>query len=79
MALAMGDYNKLEVIREADFSYILSNGEIEVFLHKKQTTADLTVGDEVVVFLYFDNQKRITATMRKPYVDKSNPWILKSG
>ncbi|MCK5388759.1 MAG: DNA-binding protein [Candidatus Izimaplasma sp.] len=77
MALAMGDYNKLKVIREADFSYILSDGDIEVFLHKKQTTRDLVLDEEVNVFLYFDNQKRITATMKKPFVDKNTSAFLK--
>ena len=77
MALAVGDYNILKVIRETDFSYILSNGDIEVFLHKKQTIRELTIDEEVKVFLYFDNQKRITATMKKPNVDKHTPNFLK--
>ncbi len=77
MTLVMGEYNNLTVIREADFSYILSNGETEVFLHKKQATDNLEINDEVVVFLYFDNQKRITATMKKPLVDKITPAFLK--
>lgn len=76
MTLAMGDYNKLLVIREADFSYILSDGVTEVFLHKKQTTRELVVDEEVNVFLYFDNQKRITATMNKPLIDKLTPAFL---
>ncbi len=73
MALAMGEINKLKVIREADISYILSNGETEVFLHKKQTTKELIIDEEIEVFLYFDNQKRITATMNKPLIDKKTP------
>lgn len=77
MTLAMGDYNTLKVIREADFSYILSNGVTEVFLHKRQTTKDLVVDEDVVVFLYFDNQKRITATMNKPLIDKTTSNFLK--
>ena len=77
MALVMGDYNNLTVIREADFSYILSDGITEVFLHKRQTTKELTIDEEIEVFLYFDNQKRITATMKKPYVDKETPNFLK--
>jgi len=77
MALVMGDYNLLTVIREADFSYILSDGITEVFLHKKQTDRDLDLNEEIEVFLYFDNQKRITATMNKPLVDKVTPAFLK--
>ncbi|MCK5762280.1 MAG: hypothetical protein KAH16_05225, partial [Candidatus Izimaplasma sp.] len=77
MALVMGDYNDLTVIREADFSYILSDGVTEVFLHKKQATNELDIDEKINVFLYFDNQKRITATMNKPYVDKEKPGFLK--
>ncbi len=77
MALAIGDYNLLTVIREADFSYILSNGDTEVFLHKKQTTRELVIDEKITVFLYFDNQKRITATMNKPLVDKLSPAFLR--
>lgn len=76
MALALGDYNLLKVIREADFSYILSDGETEVFLHKKQTTKELEIDEEIEVFLYFDNQKRVTATMNQPLVDKNAPNFL---
>ncbi len=76
MALVMGDYNLLTVIREADFSYILSDGVTEVFLHKKQTNHNLELNEKIEVFLYFDNQKRITATTNKPLVDKATPAFL---
>ncbi len=76
MALAMGEFNILKVIREADFSYILSDGETEVFLHKKQTNRDLNVDEEIEVFLYFDNQKRITATMTIPTINKDTPKFV---
>jgi|LGOV01.1.fsa_nt_gb predicted RNA-binding protein (virulence factor B family) len=76
MILAMGEYNHLEVLRETDFSYILGEPEQEVFLHKKQVVGDIEVGERIEVFLYFDNQKRITATMRKPLVDQDNPAFL---
>ncbi len=76
MPLKMGEYNTLTVIREADFSYILSDGITEVFLHKKQASKELEVDEKVEVFLYFDNQKRITATMAKVLVDKTTPNFL---
>jgi len=76
MPLKMGDYNILTVIREADFSYILSDGITEVFLHKKQAIKELELNEEINVFLYFDNQKRVTATMNKPLVDKTTPNFL---
>lgn len=69
MALAMGSYNDLRVLRESDLAYILESEDGEVFLHKKQAIGDIKEGDTIRVFLYFDNQKRITATMHEPYVD----------
>lgn len=73
MPLQMGKMNNLEVIRETEFSYILSDGENTAFLHKKQAANELEAGEKVDVFLYFDNQKRVTATMKKPIVDTKNP------
>lgn len=77
MALAMGKFNELQVIRETDFSYILSDGETEVFLHKNQANKELEMDEMVSVFLYFDNQRRITATMNEPTVDLKTPAFVK--
>ena len=73
MNLLMGDYNTLEVLRETDLAFVLSNGEREVFLHKKQAARKLEAGEKVEVFLYYDNSRRITATMNRPTVDLDNP------
>ncbi len=77
MELKLGDYNTLTVLRETPYSYILTNGEDEVFLHKKQTIGTLNVADDVDVFLYYDNQKRVTATMHKPILDQDTPNFAK--
>lgn len=69
MTLQMGHYNDLKVQRITDFAYIVGNDKDEAFLHKRQATRTLEVGEVVRVFLYYDNQKRITATMNKPYID----------
>lgn len=76
MALKMGQINVLEVDREADISYILTDGLEEIFLHKKQATRKLTVGEEIEVFLYYDNQKRITATMTVPFINTEKGAFL---
>jgi len=76
MRLQMGDYNQLEVLRITDFSYILGDGETEVFLHKRQANGEIEVGSKVNVFLYYDNQKRITATMNHPIIDQDKAgWV----
>jgi predicted RNA-binding protein (virulence factor B family) len=76
MAYEVGYMNKLEVLRETDIAYIITDGTEEIFLHKKQTTTELNEGEEVEVFLYYDNQKRITATMHKPYIDTETPAFV---
>ena len=76
MKLKMGDYNTLTVLRETEFAYMLGDEETEIFLHKKQVTRELEDGEEVHVFLYFDNQKRVTATMIQPLVDQTHPAFL---
>ncbi|MCF7925511.1 MAG: DNA-binding protein [Candidatus Izimaplasma sp.] len=77
MELKLGDYNTLSVLRETPFAYILTNGEDEVFLHKNQATDTLNPADDVKVFLYYDNQKRVTATMNMPILDQINPNFAK--
>lgn len=76
MKLTMGAFNKLEVLRETEFAFMLGTEEQEIFLHKKQITKELEIGETVDVFLYFDNQKRVTATMNKPIVGLTEPAFL---
>lgn len=76
MYIQMGDYTNLEVLRETELSYILGDETQEIFLHKKQTTRELEVGEKVEVFLYYDNQKRVTATMNKPIIDLKHPGFV---
>lgn len=68
MELKIGDINKLEVLKETDISYTLTNGENTVFLHFNQTPNKLKVGDKVNAFLYFDQKKRLCATLEKPLI-----------
>jgi predicted RNA-binding protein (virulence factor B family) len=76
MKIKLGEYNTLQVLRETEFSYILNNEEEPIFLHHKQTTRALEIGEEIRVFIYLDNQKRMTATMNQPLVDQDHPAFL---
>jgi len=76
MAINVGHMNKLVVLRISDIAYILTDGEEEIFLHKKQALRELEVGEELDVFLYYDNQRRVTATMEKPIVDTDKPAFV---
>lgn len=62
----LGKINQLEVKREADISYILTDGVEEIFLHKKEAERPYEIGEKIDVFLYDDNQGRITASTKPP-------------
>jgi predicted RNA-binding protein (virulence factor B family) len=67
--MELGKINRLIVKREADISYILTDGELEIFLHKKEAERPYLIGEAISVFLYDDNQGRITASTRPPSLE----------
>lgn len=66
--LKIGQINKLEVLKETDIAYTLTNGRDEVFLHFNQTPKPLKAGEKVDAFLYYDQKKRLCATLEKPLI-----------
>jgi predicted RNA-binding protein (virulence factor B family) len=74
--MILGTYNLLEVVRISDIAYILSDGDNEIFLHKKEATHDYVAGEKVTVFLYVDNEGRPTATTKKPFVTVDSEAFL---
>lgn len=66
--LKIGQINKLEVLKETDIAYTLTNGKDEVFLHFNQTPRLLKVGERVDAFLYYDQKKRLCATLETPLI-----------
>jgi predicted RNA-binding protein (virulence factor B family) len=66
--LKIGQINKLEVLKETDIAYTLTNGKDEVFLHFNQTPRLLKVGEIVNAFLYYDQKKRLCATLEEPLI-----------
>ena len=77
MNLIYGNINNLQVIKETDISYTLSNGIDTVFLHFNQTPKKLKIGDKVKAFLYFDQKKRLCATLEKPLITSTKPGFVK--
>jgi predicted RNA-binding protein (virulence factor B family) len=74
--MKLGKINQLEVKREADISYILTDGFEEIFLHKKEAEKPYEPGEMIDVFLYDDNQGRITASTRPPSLTVGEVGIL---
>ena len=66
--LKIGQINKLEVLKETDIAYTLTNGKDQVFLHFNQTPKPLRVGEKVDAFLYYDQKKRLCATLETPLI-----------
>ncbi|MBQ2891734.1 MAG: hypothetical protein IJE45_02445 [Bacilli bacterium] len=66
--LEYGNINKLEVIKITDIAYTLSDGINEVFLHFNQSLRELNVGEVVDAFLYYDQKKRLCATLETPII-----------
>lgn len=66
--IKLGEYNTLTVVKTVDFGVYLDGGEYwgEILLPRETAPADCKEGDELTVFIYFDSEDRIIATMTQP-------------
>lgn len=67
----IGDFNKLKVVRKADFGYYLDAGTgrtgDDILLPNKSALGnELNIDDEVEAFIYRDSKDRLIATLKKP-------------
>jgi hypothetical protein len=46
--------------------YFLTDGHQDVLMHYSEATGPVAIGDPLDVFLYFDTEDRLAATMRRP-------------
>ncbi|MGO4887259.1 S1 RNA-binding domain-containing protein [Anaerobacillus sp. MEB173] len=69
MSLQAGMIKKLEIARESDFGFFLTDNKNEdILLHRREVKGEVAVGDQVEVYLYHDHQGRLAATMEMPIV-----------
>jgi hypothetical protein len=69
MSLIAGTVVNLPVSREVSpFGYFLTTGSEDVLLHYTELTRDVKIGEMLEVFLFFDTEDRLAATMKKPYL-----------
>ncbi|MGY5452468.1 CvfB family protein [Agarivorans sp. MS3-6] len=67
--LEIGRLNQLAVIEIADIGAYLDGGEFgDVLLPSREIEAALSLGDELQVFVYRDNERNLIATLKKPLV-----------
>ena len=69
MGIELGKINTLKVSRRVDFGLYLSDdeGENEVLMPKRYTSAEMRVNDLVDAFVYNDSEDRLVATTERPY------------
>lgn len=65
----IGEYCVLEVVKEVSFGYYLDGGPFgEILLPHNEVieNVEVTVDEDIEVFIYNDNENRLIATTRKP-------------
>jgi len=70
--LKIGQFNHLTVIKEVDFGFYLDSEDDqwgEILLPTNQAPRDCSVDDQLDVFIYFDSEDRIIATIKRPLVE----------
>jgi len=76
--IEIGQYNNVEIIREAvQGVYLADNEGNEVLLPNKYVPKEFKIWDTISVFVYLDHEERITATTIKPYVTLQNFGYLR--
>ncbi|GIP35885.1 S1 RNA-binding domain-containing protein [Paenibacillus sp. J2TS4] len=67
MSLQAGTIVSLEVAREVSpYGFFLTDGDRDVLLHYTEKEGDIEPGQRIEVFLYYDTEDRLAATMKKP-------------
>jgi hypothetical protein len=64
--IKVGEYNTLNVIREAAFGVYLDDGAEGILLPKRFVPDNTKIDDELTVFIYHDGDERLIATTQKP-------------
>lgn len=69
MAIELGKFNALEIVKQVDFGLYLDGGEEgEILLPNRYVPDVWEIGDYLNVFLYLDNEERLIATTLTPLV-----------
>ena len=65
--IKLGDFNSLRVVKRVDFGIYLDGGEEgEILLPTRYVPEEVSIGDELEVFIYLDQDERLIATTEKP-------------
>ena len=73
----VGRYNTLKILRETGSGYFLDGEELgDILLPGKNVPHGLKAEEEIEVFLYFDSEDRIIATIEDPYCEVGDFALL---
>ncbi|HAS6484535.1 TPA: GntR family transcriptional regulator [Vibrio parahaemolyticus] len=76
--IKIGQINSLEVIKKADFGVFLDGDDYgSVLLHNKHVPEGTELGDHIEVFLYFDSESQLAATIDKPIAQVGEWGLMK--
>ncbi|MCZ8511123.1 S1-like domain-containing RNA-binding protein [Paenibacillus filicis] len=77
MRLEAGKVVRLDVAREVSpHGYFLTDGNVDILLHYSEAVGEVKPGEQVDVFLFYDTQDRLAATMRKPLISLGEVALL---
>ena len=67
--MRLGEYNTLTILRITTVgAYLGDEFDNDVLLPNKYLTQQMSVGEDIKVFLYKDSEDRLVATTEKPYI-----------
>ncbi|ELJ8821991.1 S1-like domain-containing RNA-binding protein [Vibrio parahaemolyticus] len=76
--IKIGQINSLEVIKKADFGVFLDGDDYgSVLLPNKHVPEGTELGDHIEVFLYFDSESQLAATIDKPFAQVGEWGLMK--
>ncbi|MGL1634452.1 CvfB family protein [Vibrio parahaemolyticus] len=76
--IKIGQINSLEVIKKADFGVFLDGDDYgSVLLPNKHVPEGTVLGDHIEVFLYFDSESQLAATIDKPIAQVGEWGLMK--
>lgn len=65
--IKLGDYNTLRVVKCVDFGIYLEGGDDgEILLPQRYVPKGLSVGEDIEVFIYLDQDEKLVATTQHP-------------
>lgn len=65
--IEIGKYNDLEITAKTQEGYILSDGDRDILLPVNHAPKDVSVGDNLFVFVFLNKEGRLVATTQKPF------------